>query len=209
METLRTLLAENPAATLILAAIVSIGAFTLWVAPQWICRGMLRPYSLVPRSEYATLLTSAFLHADLPHLIFNGVSFWAFGFALERSIGTRAFLQLYFFGLFVGDLTTWFRHRRDPGYRTLGASGAIMAVLFASIVYTPSQSIFVLPIPVPIPAPVFAVCYLAFTVYAARQRLGGVNHDAHLGGALAGVAFVALHDPAAFGQVLRKVGLHG
>lgn len=201
-------LIDNPAATLILAAIVGIGAFTLFAAPGWIERGVFRPYWLVRRREYGTLVTNAFLHADVAHLAFNAISFWAFGFALERSMGTGAFLQLFVFGLLVSDLTTWLRHRRAPGYGTLGASGAITAVLFASIVYTPSQSIFIMPIPVPIPAPVFAVCYVGFSVYAARRRLGGVNHDAHLGGALAGVVFVALHDPARFGSALQRLTVH-
>lgn len=199
--------AASPGATFLLAAIVLIGVATLRLAPQWIERAMLRPYWLLRRHEYGTLLSSAFVHADLAHLAFNAFSFWAFGFALERSIGTAAFLQLYFFGLFVSDLNTWLRHRREPGYRTLGASGAIMAVLFASIVYVPSQSIYILPIPVPIPAPLFAVGYLAYSWYAARQRQGGVNHDAHFGGALAGLAFAAWNDPAALGRVLQRVGI--
>ena len=78
-------------------------------------------------------------------------------------------------------------------------------MLFASIVYTPSQSIFILPIPVPIPAPLFAVAYLAYTVYASRQARGRINHDAHLSGALAGVAFVVLTDPAALGRAWRQL----
>jgi membrane associated rhomboid family serine protease len=76
-------------------------------------------------------------------------------------------------------------------------------VLFASIVYTPSQSIFILPIPVPIPAPLFAVMYLAYTVYASRQVRGRINHDGHLAGALAGIVFVLVVDSATVGQGLR------
>ena len=79
-----------------------------------------------------------------------------------------------------------------------------LAVLFASIVYFPGASLFILPIPVPIPAPLFAVGYLAFTYYAARRGGGRVNHDAHLFGALAGVAFVAVSDPAAIGAAVRQ-----
>ena len=96
-------------------------------------------------------------------------------------------------------------HRREPGYQTLGASGAILAVLFAAIVYTPSQSIFILPIPLPIPAPLFAVAYLAYTVWASRQARGRVNHDAHLGGALAGIAFVVLTDAPAVVRAWHQV----
>ena len=78
-------------------------------------------------------------------------------------------------------------------------------MLFASIVYFPAGSIFILPIPVPIPAPLFAVLYLAYSFYAARQARGRINHDAHIGGALAGIAFVALTDAPAFARALRHV----
>ena len=78
-------------------------------------------------------------------------------------------------------------------------------MLFASIVYFPTQSIMIMPLPVPIPAPLFALGYLAYTIYAARVARGRINHDAHLGGALAGLAFVALSDPQAFAWALERV----
>ena len=73
--------------------------------------------------------------------------------------------------------------------------GAISAVLFAAIVYFPEMKLFIIPIPVPIPAPLFAVGYVAYSWWSARQARGRINHDAHLGGALFGVVFVMLSDP--------------
>ena len=78
-------------------------------------------------------------------------------------------------------------------------------MLFAAIVYTPSQSIFILPIPIPIPAPLFAVAYLAYTLWASRQARGRINHDAHLGGALAGLLFVLLTDAPAIARAWQQV----
>jgi membrane associated rhomboid family serine protease len=192
-----------PGATLLLAAFVLASLIALYAAPSLIDRGLFRPHWLVPQRQYATLVTSAFLHADLAHLFFNAFTFWAFAFNLERRIGTPRFLLLYVFGLFASDLGTWIRHRHEPGYQTLGASGAITAVLFASIIYFPSASIFIVPIPVPLPGPLFALAYLGYTYYASRRPRGGINHDAHLGGALAGIAFVALTDVGALAQALR------
>lgn len=203
MDKLIALTGGAPAAGLLLAAIVLASLVGLFAAPSLIERCLFRPYWLVARGEYSTLLTSGFVHADLTHLLFNGFTFWAFAFALEREIGSARFLALYAFGLLAGDAGTWLKHRHDAEYRTLGASGAIMAVLFASIVYFPAGSIFILPIPVPIPSPLFALAYLGYTWYASREARGRINHDAHFSGALAGIAFVAVTDGAAIGRAWR------
>ena len=205
MENLLAFTDGAPAATLLLAAMLGASLVALYAVPALLERHLFRPYWFWPRQQYATLVTSAFLHADLPHLLFNAFTFWAFAFALERQIGTPRFVALYAFGLLVSSAGTWLMHRREPGYQTLGASGAILAVLFAAIVYTPSQSIFILPIPVPIPAPVFALAYLAYSIWASRQARGRINHDAHLGGALAGVLFVVLTDAQAIGRSWQQV----
>ena len=90
------------------------------------------------------------------------------------------------------------------GLLTRIAAG-ISAVLFASIVYFPTAKLMILPIPVPIPAPLFAVCYLAYSWWSAKQNTGRINHDAHLGGAISGLVFVAIFDPNAFGRALAFI----
>ncbi len=204
MEETLAFAAGAPAATLLLATIVVASLVGLFVSPQWLDRNLFRPHWLLPNRQYLTPITSAFLHADLAHLAFNAFTFWAFAFSLERAIGSPKFLALYFFGLLVSDLGTWVKQRHNPAYQSLGASGAILAVLFASILYFPRSSIFILPIPVPIPAPLFALAYLGYTYYASRQNSGRINHDAHLGGALAGIAFVALTDGATLMRALKS-----
>lgn len=205
MQSLIALTEGAPAATLILLTIAGVGLAGLTRNSSLVERSLFRPYWLVRRSEYPTLITSAFVHADLAHLFFNGFTFWAFAFSLERTMGSAMFLLLYFFGLLASDAGTYFKHRRDPAYATLGASGAILAVLFASIVYFPTAAIFILPIPVPIPAPLFAVAYLAYTWFASRQGRGRVNHDAHFSGAIAGLVFVALTEPAVLRRAMDTV----
>ncbi len=204
LDTVIALTHGAPAAAVLLGVIVVTSLLGLFAAPSIVERSLFRPYWLLPRRQWATPLTSAFVHADLAHLLFNGFTLWAFAFVLEPRIGTARFVSLYAFGLLASSAGTWLKHRHDPAYATLGASGAILAVLFASIVYFPGQSIFILPIPVPIPAPLFAVSYLAYTYYASRQQRGGVNHDAHFSGALAGLAFVALTDASAVARLLSR-----
>ena len=207
MNALTTLASGAPASALLLSAILIASLATLYLAPSLLGRALLRPHWLLPRREWWTPVTSAFVHADLAHLLFNAFTFWAFAFSLERHIGSARFVALYVLGIAASAAGTWLQHRHESGYRTLGASGAILAVLFASIVYFPSNAIYILPIPVPIPAPRFAVAYLAYTWFAARgaQRRGGINHDAHLSGALAGLAFVALTDAPALARAWRLV----
>ncbi len=205
VQTLIELTQGAPVSAALLAVIVAVSLIGLYRIPAWIERNLLRPYWLVRRGEYATLVTSGFIHADIAHLLFNGFTLWAFAFPLERTLGSGRFLLLYTAGLLVSSFGTWLKHREDPDYRSLGASGAILAVLFASIVYFPTHAIYILPIPAPIPAPLFAVAYLAYTVYASRQARGRINHDAHLSGALTGLAFVAATDPQAVARAIRAM----
>ena len=194
-----------PGSLIILTVTCVVSLVGLFGSPQLIRRALYRPYWLVRQSEYSTLITSGFVHADVGHLLFNAITFYSFAPLLERRIGTTPFLELYLTGLLTGDLGTYIWHRADPKYSCLGASGAILAVLFASVVYFPQQRLFIIPIPLPIPAPLFAIGYLVYTSYAARQQQGNVNHAAHLSGALAGLAFVALFDPEAYGRLLSAL----
>lgn len=193
-----------PMAGLILAVILVVGVAGLSMAPRLIGAGLLRPFEIARGRRLFTLVTSGFVHATYAHLLFNALTLWSFGFVLERRIGSGRFLFLYAVGLLVSDLGTVYRQRNNPDYASLGASGAILAVLFASIVYFPQQSIFIAFIPLPVPAWLFAFGYLAYSVYASRHVRDQVNHDAHLGGAVAGFLFVLLTDP---GAVRRAAGL--
>ncbi len=204
MNDLTALITETPAAAALLAAMIGFSLYGLRLAPAMVERNLFRPHWLLPQRQYKTLVTSGFLHADTTHLLVNAFTFWAFAFGLERTLGTPRFLALYVFGLLVSDAGTWLAHRREPEYRSLGASGAIMAVVFASVLYHPSSSLFILPIPYPIPAPLYAVGYLAYSFWASRQARGNINHDAHFAGALAGIGFVAFTDFDTLARALRS-----
>jgi membrane associated rhomboid family serine protease len=204
MDELVRLSAGAPASALLLATMLVISALGLFRWPALIEKNLLRPHGLAQRGDFHTLVTSAFVHADLAHLLLNGFTFWAFGFGLERRLGTPSLAALFVVGLLSSSMATWLIHRREPGYASLGASGAILAVLFASIVVVPASSIFILPIPVPVPAPLFAVAYLANSVVASRARFGRVNHDAHIAGAIAGVTYIAITVP---GSIERAIGV--
>ncbi len=192
-------------ATLIFGLTLLLSLIGLYVRPTLIERSLFRPYWFLRQRQYTTVIMSGFVHADVPHLIFNMMTFYFFAFPLEQYIGTARFLLLYFAGLLCSEIGTYFKQRGNPDYSSLGASGAIIAVLFASVVYFPEQRLFIFPIPVPIPAPLFAVGYLAYSYYSSRYARGRINHDAHLGGAITGLVFVALTSPGAYGNLLRML----
>ncbi len=196
----------QPSAALIIFIItIATSLLGLYGSPKLIDACLFRPYWFLRRKEYHTVITSGLVHGDLMHLLFNMMTFYFFAFMLERYIGIVWFLILYLAGLLVSHAGTYFKHKNQPEYACLGASGAISAVLFASVVFFPEQSLYIIPIPVPIPAPLFAIGYLAYTYYAAKQGRGRINHDAHLGGALTGLAFVALVAPGAYGNLMRNL----
>lgn len=193
-----------PVSGAMLVFIVTIGLslLGLYGSPQLLERNLFRPYWLLRRRQYITVLSSGFMHADLMHLLFNMMTFYFFAFPLERHIGTTRFMVLYLLGLLISHAGTYYKQKDNPDYASVGASGAIAAVLFAAIVYFPEQSLFIIPIPVPIPAPLFALGYLAYSYWASKHPHGRINHDAHLGGAITGLAFVALTDMEAYARLL-------
>lgn len=193
------------AALVIFVATIAISLIGLYGSPKLVERSLFRPYWLTRRKEYSTVVMSGFVHADLMHLIFNMMTFYFFAFRLESYIGTLRFIVLYFAGLFISHAGTYYKQRRNPEYACLGASGAISAVLFAAIVYFPEMRLMILPIPVPIPAPLFAVGYLVYTYYASKHPHGRINHDAHLGGAITGLLFVALTEPRAYSYLMQSI----
>ena len=184
-------------------AISLLGLFRL---PQIIDKCLFRPFHFLRGKQYSTMILSGFVHADVGHLLFNMFTFYFFAFPLERFVGTIPFLTLYFVGLVLSHTCTYFKHRNNSAYASLGASGAISAVLFAYIVYFPTTTLMIIPIPVPIPAALFAVGYVGYSYWASTHSRGRINHDAHLCGALSGIGFVGISDPVAFMDLATTIG---
>ncbi|WP_412466606.1 rhomboid family intramembrane serine protease [Pedobacter sp. KLB.chiD] len=156
---------------------------------------MLHPYSVSKGQNVYTLITSGLVHADWMHLFFNMFTFYAFAFALESMMGSWRFGLLYFLGLVLSDLPTVIKHKDNFHYNSLGASGAISAVLFSYILYNPMSKIYIMFIPIGIPAVVFGIIYLIYCAYASRNSRDHINHDAHFFGALTGLIFTIIFVP--------------
>ncbi len=158
------------------------------------------PYNLKNNNEYYRLISHIFVHADIPHLAFNMISLYFLGLTLENhflqlyglKLGTTYFLILYFFGAVFASLPSVLKHQKNPYYRSLGASGAVSAVIFAAIIWDPTMELIIMFIPFPIPAYIFGPIYLAIEYISMKRGGTGIAHDAHLGGALFGILFVLL-----------------
>ncbi len=195
--------------TLTLVAVTALVSWQAWERPRWFDRLILWPPAIDRQQQYDRLLTHGFIHADGMHLIFNMVTLYSFGQAMERyfsdRIGPVGYLLFYLSAIVIAILPTYMQHRHDPGYRSLGASGAVSAVLFASILLDPWMGIYLFLIPIPVPAFIFAGLYIGYSVWMDKRGGDNINHSAHLWGALYGVMFTVMQQPALAGQFLGRL----
>ena len=179
-----------------------------WSKPDLLNAWTMRPYAVArdPKQAYR-FVTSGFLHADWAHLLFNMIAFYSFGgFVLDwfqeafgGLLGNAAFLFLYLGGIVVSDVPTYFRHRDDYGYGSLGASGGVSSVIFAAVLFAPTMDIGFPMLPdVPIPGFLWGGLYLAYSHYMGRRGGDNINHDAHFYGALFGVIVAVILVPSSF-----------
>lgn len=176
---------------------ITVGISLLaWQRP-WLFDALIYWPPAVGQGQWWRLVTHGFIHADGSHLLFNMITLFFFGAAMERvlvpHIGTVGFVLFYLVGIVVAILPSHLRHRRDPHYRSLGASGAVAAVLFAYILLQPWAMLLVMFLPMP--AIVFAVIYVGYSIWAERHARDNINHGAHLWGAAWGVGFMLFLEP--------------
>lgn len=143
-----------------------------------------------PKESYR-FITSGFIHADFMHLFFNLFTLYFFGRYVEVLMGGTQYLIFYILALIVSHITTYLKYKDSYHYRSLGASGAVSAVLFAFIFFAPWEKVALFGI-LELPAIVFALLYLGITFYLSKKEGGTINHDAHLWGSLFGWIYVAI-----------------
>jgi membrane associated rhomboid family serine protease len=156
---------------------------------------MLHPYSVSRGQGLFTLITSGLIHRDTMHLLFNMMSYYFFAFNLEQVIGHWQFGLLYVVSLVLSDMPSVLKNRDNYNYYSLGASGAISAVIFGSILYFPTAEMGLIFLPIRIPAYIFGILYLVYCTYASKYSRDSINHDAHLYGALSGLMITILLNP--------------
>ncbi|GAB2803998.1 rhomboid family intramembrane serine protease [Halomonas shantousis] len=202
-------LAQTPFTLLLLIANVIISLYALKRGARLVSRLALSPERVLRHGEIYRLVTAGFVHADGAHLLVNMITLYFFGPWMEILLGPVGFLVLYFGSELAAHGLSLIIQRGNPRYSAVGASGAISGVLFAFCLYQPFQLLYLF-FMIPIPAIVFAIGFVAISMYAMKNRgstqTGGLAHEAHLGGALGGVVIAILLDPAALTMFLRQLG---
>ncbi len=197
--------------TTILLGIILIMSVIAFKNEEYRNKWIFNPYLTKERNQWYRFITSGFIHGDFMHLLINMLVFWSFGQAVESyfayvfgQMATAYYLMLFFGALIISDLPTYFKHNNNPNYNALGASGAVSAVVFSSIVFAPMANIYLYGI-IGLPGILLGLIYLGYTFYMGKKGADNINHDAHLWGALFGFGFTIILKPELFMHFVNSI----
>ncbi|HEY6436668.1 MAG TPA: rhomboid family intramembrane serine protease [Ignavibacteriaceae bacterium] len=197
--------------TYIIIGITVLTSFSAFNKSDVLHRFMMNPYQIQKRGQYYRFLTSGFIHGDHMHLLMNMLSLYFFGTAVERvfaglfdEMGGIYFVVLYLVAICVSDWPTYFKHRNNPAYNSLGASGGVAAIIFAFIIFRPLDKIY-LYFAIGIPGFILGTLYLIYSYFQGRKANDNINHDAHLFGALFGLVFCIVVHPSCIPEFLEQI----
>ncbi len=192
---------------IVLTVLVSWAAFN---NRKLLDRLILWPPAIDRHKQYDRLVTHGFIHADFPHLLFNMITLYFFGGPIERLMerltgSLLTYPLFYLAALVVAILPSYLKNQKNPNYFSLGASGAVSAVLFAYILLAPWTGIYFFFIPIPIPAILYALFYVGYSIWMDRRGGDNINHSAHLAGAAFGVMFLLIMEPSVLQHFLGEL----
>jgi membrane associated rhomboid family serine protease len=189
--------------TIIIIAITAIVSVLAFSNHELFRRLAFNAYLIKHFKNSYRFLTYALVHADWIHLLVNMMVLYSFGRIVETYYGfyfglkgTLYYVLLYVGGAALSTLPSYGKYKDDYSYTAVGASGAVSAILFASIVFMPLGKITIFPIPIGIPAILFGPLFLVYSAYMGKKNIDNVGHDAHFWGAIFGVVFTVVLKPA-------------
>jgi membrane associated rhomboid family serine protease len=198
--------------THILIGVTVIATFYAWNNESVFRRWIFNPYEIKRKKQYDRFITSGLIHLDYMHLIFNMLSLYFFGGNLEHYFkevrgtwGSLIYILLYVLAIIIADIKSFIKHKDDHNYNALGASGAVSAVIFSSILFNPTSDIYLYFIP--IPGILYAILFLVYSYYAGRNRYDNIGHDAHFYGAIFGIVFTILVWPQVVPYFFEQMSL--
>lgn len=196
----------------LLLIIITVGTSLLaWNKPQVLQKWIFNPYSVYTNKEYFRFLTSGFIHQDYMHLLFNMFTLYFFGPIIERyfymlygTTGLILYVVMYLLAVILSSVKTYVKHRHDPGYNSLGASGGVSAVIFSAILFNPTSNIYLFAV-LPIPGFILGALFLIYSYQRGKQTGDRINHDAHLYGALFGIVFTIIVYPGVIVNFIEQI----
>jgi membrane associated rhomboid family serine protease len=188
-------IASPPSVPLLLIGSVVLVSIAAWVIAPLRRALVLSPLHVRKTGQVHRLLTAGWVHADTTHLLFNMLTLHFFADEVLRVLGPVRFLVLYVSAVIVAFVPTTLRHMKNPRYVTLGASGAVAAVLFSAVLLHPGLKLALLFLPIPLPGIAYALAYLAYSAWHSYRSTQGVNHDAHFSGAIYGALLTFAFEP--------------
>jgi membrane associated rhomboid family serine protease len=189
-------------ATILLIGITVLTSYQAWKKPILLERWMFTPYLIHTKNQWDRFVLSGFIHKDNIHLLFNMFTFFFFGrvvemfltYRLGTGLGLVVYVVFYIGAIIVADIPTYLKHKANYRYRALGASGGVAATVFGSIVIMPLSDICLFGI-ICLPGFVLGLLFLIYTYVQSKKGDDGINHSAHLYGAIFGIVFVLIISP--------------
>lgn len=201
--------------TIILIAITCLVSLLCFTGRLDANKLLFHAYSVWHRKEWYRMLSYGLVHGGWGHLFFNMLTLFFFGRVVEQyfslafgdTLGVILYVILYVSAIAVSTVWDLFKHKDDWNYSAVGASGAVSAILFASILFEPKMGIYIYLIPIPVPGYIFAPLYLLYCWYMAKRNMDNIGHTAHFWGAVFGLAFPLICRPNFFSHFLAQLGL--
>ena len=201
--------------TIIIIAVTSLVSILCFTGTLNGNKLLFNAYSVWHRKEWYRMFSYGVVHGGWGHLFFNMLTLYFFGPVVEQYFGAAfgsplgpiLFAVLYVTAIAVSTVGDLVKYRDDWNYNAVGASGAVSAILFASILFEPKMGIYIFMIPIPVPGYIFAPLYLLYCWYMAKRNMDNIGHTAHLWGAVYGLVFPLICKPAIFNHFLAQLGL--
>ena len=187
--------------TLIIVLITCGVSILAFQQPDLMQKLQFNPYTIKRRNQWYRFVTHALLHADWMHLIINMLVLYSFGQSTVYfftvylgDLGIPAFLAMYILAVIASSVSTYRKHQDNHWYNAVGASGAVSAVLFSHVLFSPLTQIYLYGI-LPLPSLLWAALYVGYSMWSSKSSSDNINHEAHLWGALFGLVFTAVACP--------------